>query len=49
MTALLFLFFIFTGSTVFLSYWASRNGTSGGRGALVDLCPIEANFPVRKS
>jgi hypothetical protein len=47
-TARLFLFFTFAGSTVFLENEASLDGTSGGLGAFGDLCPMDASFPVRK-
>ena len=33
---------------MFLENEASLEGTSGGLGALGDLCPIDASFPVRK-
>jgi len=33
---------------VFLEKEVSLEGTSGGLGALGDLCPIAASFPVRK-
>lgn len=41
-------FLTFDGSTVFLKKASSRDGTSGGWGALGDLLPIDLSCPVRK-
>jgi hypothetical protein len=46
-TARFFLFFSLEGSTVFLEKDASLGGTSGGLGALGDLLPTDASFPVK--
>ena len=42
-TARFFLPFTFVGATVI---WSSRIGRSGGVGALLDLWPMDASFPV---
>lgn len=47
MTALFFLLLIFETSTVFLENDASLDGVWGGWGALGDLFPTDASFPVK--